>query len=577
MVTRRRVLMMIGGIVLVAVVFTAWQAVQLQRDLTQAEASVDRLTAAVTDGDAAARDEAIEDLQEAAASAAGRTDGPWWAVLTKVPMLGDDTGGLRALSSSLDVMANDGIGPLATTLDDLDRLSADGRIDLDVVEGLRDPVDKARTAFREAAADVDGVDSGGFVGALRPRFDDYVDRVTDAASALDAADTAVDVVPAMVGAEGPRDYLLIFQNNAEIRGTGGMPGAWARIHAEDGRLEMVKQGTALDFPMAARPVLPLTQEETAVYGQELGTYFQDPGFTPDFPRAAELWQAHWDARYPSIPIDGVISLDPVAMSYLLEGTGPVAVGSLTLTPDNLVEELLNKPYLELDVSAQDALFAEAAAAIFGKLTGDLESPVDMIRGMGRAADEKRFLVASFDETVGSQLEGTAVAGAFPGDDGKTPHVDVGLNDATPSKMSYYLRYWGDARATGCTGGRQKIEASMSMSQAIAPGEAAALPDSVTGGGIYGTEPGTQLVLVRLYGPYGGTIDQVRIDGARVPPEKQLINGRPVTTLAMGIETRDDVVITWSMTSGPGQTGDGAVGMTPGVQRGSKGSTFANAC
>ena len=41
----------------------------------------------------------------------------------------------------------------------------------------------------------------------------------------------------MAGADGPRDYLLVFQNNAEIRATGGLPGSWARLHAEDGKLE----------------------------------------------------------------------------------------------------------------------------------------------------------------------------------------------------------------------------------------------------------------------------------------------------------------------------------------------------
>ena len=40
-----------------------------------------------------------------------------------------------------------------------------------------------------------------------------------------------------------------------------------------------------------------------------------------------------------------MALDPVAMSYLLDGTGPVQVDGTTLTRDNVVDELLNKPYL----------------------------------------------------------------------------------------------------------------------------------------------------------------------------------------------------------------------------------------
>ena len=39
----------------------------------------------------------------------------------------------------------------------------------------------------------------------------------------------------MLGGDGPRNYLLVFQNNAEIRATGGLPGSWAEVHAEDGK------------------------------------------------------------------------------------------------------------------------------------------------------------------------------------------------------------------------------------------------------------------------------------------------------------------------------------------------------
>jgi hypothetical protein len=576
-VTRRRLLLSLAILLLLAIAYVGFRVWQVKGDLTQAESSVDDLTAAIEDENEAGRDEAIEDLRDAASSAEDRTDGFVWGALTKVPVLGDDAAGVRALSRSLETLATDGIDPLVETLDALEQVSVNGRIDLETVEGLRAPVAGARTAFEDAADKVSSIDTSGLVGALRPRFEDYVDRVDEASSALTSAETAIEVLPTMVGGDGPRDYLLIFQNNAEIRATGGLPGAWAQVHAEDGRVEILRQGSANDFDVLADPILPLTDEERAVYGPELGRYFHDPGFTPDFPRAAELWRAHWEAAFPRAPLDGVLALDPVAMSYLLEGAGPVTLGSVALTPENVVEELLSKPYRELDPEAQDALFEEAAGLIFTAITGDVESPVDLVRGLNRAADERRFLVASFDEAVTAELEGTRVLGQLSGDDGSTPHVDVGLNDATGSKMSYYLRYWAKVRATSCEGGRQQLEGSMSLSQAIAPADAAVLPDSVTGGGAFGTEPGTQLVAVRLYGPHGGSIDAIRVDGAQVTLGKRLIDGRPVTTLAISLETTKDVVITWSMTSGEGQSGDGFLDMTPGVQPGSKSSTFESAC
>ena len=93
--------------------------------------------------------------------------------------------------------------------------------------------------------------------------------------------------------------------------------------------------------------------------------------------------------------------------------------------------------------------------------------------------------------------------------------------------------------------------------------------SVTGGGLYGTEPGNQLVSLRIYGPAGGTIDNVRFDGEKIPIDDHVVDldGRPAVTLAVSIDSRDDLDVTWSMTSGEGQTGDIELGHDP--QRGAR--------
>jgi hypothetical protein len=372
---------------------------------------------------------------------------------------------------------------------------------------------------------------------------------------------------------------MIFQNNAEIRATGGMPGSWALLHAEDGKLSMVQQGTATDFGERAEPILPLSKAELALYDEQLGSYFQDANFTPDFPRAAELWSARWEERFPGTKLDGVLSLDPVAMSYLLEGTGPLQVAGRTLTSENIVEELLHRPYAELQPSQQDVLFAQTASGLFDAVTEDLASPVDFVSGLDRAAGEGRFRVAAFDPEVRKQLAGASVEGALVGDDGATPHVDIGLNDATGSKMSYYLRYWSDLKATGCTAGRQTFAGSLTLSQAISPRDAAALPVSVTGTGGFGTDRGSQLVLVRLYGPFGGTIEGVQLDGKKLDADLEIVDldGRPATTVVALLSSREDSTLTWTMTSGAGQTGSVHLGLTPSVQAGGRLLAFASAC
>ncbi|GAB2456459.1 hypothetical protein GCM10027062_40850 [Nocardioides hungaricus] len=575
--TVRRVLWVVLALLVVAAAYTAWLAWQVQGELRGAESSATALQQAWRTGDAPARDAAASGLAEQSAAAADRTSGLWWRALGHLPLVGDDVDGVAAMSRSLDVIARDAVAPLGTTVDGLDGVVADGRVDLATVARLEAPVQEARTALDEAESELAGLDSDGYVGALRTRFDRFAGLVHDLRTGLASADKAITVLPAMAGGDGPRNYLLLFQNNAEIRATGGMPGSWALLRADNGRVSMVDQGTAGDFPTAERPVLPLSSEEVAVYGKELGIYFQDPGWTMDFPRAAELWRAHWDQRFPDTPIDGVVAVDPVGMSYLLDGTGPVTVGDVTLTRDNAVEELLNKPYVEAGPAAQNAFFAQASRAIFDAATGSLASPTAFLEGLDRAAGEGRLLIAPFDEQVRGELAGTRVEGALAGDDGATPRVDIGLNDLTGSKMSYYLRYNAEVEAMGCRAGVQDLAGTLTLNQVISPSEAARLPVSVTGGGRYGTDPGSQYVMVRIYGPFGGSIDTVRLNGRTLDLPQRTILGRPVAVVDVLLSSRRDVVLTWEGTTGTGQTGEGLIRTTPSIVPGSDIRTFDSAC
>lgn len=576
MLTRRRlvgaVLVMVVGLLVVV----GWQVWQVQQDLRRADQAVADLRSSITAGDDGARSEALGRLRVAGRQVADRTAGPVWSALTLTPVLGDDAQGIQALGQSLDEVAGNGIQPLIDVLDDADRLVLDGRIDVEGVRALQAPVAASSDAFARARGDVAGLDTSGYVGRLRSRFDEYVAQLTELDRSLASAETATLVLPDLLGGSGVRDYLLVFQNNAEIRATGGLPGSWAQVRARGGALSIVRQGTAGEFPRLDEPVLPLAPGEEEVYSDLIGVFFQDANFTPDFPRAAELMRARWEEKYDT-RLDGVMALDPVGMSYLLAGIGPVQAGDVTLTAENTVQQLLNQPYLTLAPTQQDAFFAGAARAVFTAATGRVESPVDLVLGMARAAGERRFLLASYDPAVAGRLTGAQVTGALVGDDGAEPHVEIGLNDATASKMSYYLRYRARVSSQSCAAGVQTLQGSMSLNQSILAGDAATLPESVTGLGAYGTDRGSQTVAVRIYGPTGGAFGPVSIDGAMVDVDVATLGGRPVITLLTLLSGPDDVVVNWSMSSGAGQVGAGSVGVTPGVIPGSKDSTFASSC
>lgn len=578
MLTRRRVLSLVALILVAALAWTVWIAFQTARDLRTAEQAVDRIRVAVSSGDAAARENAIGDLAAAARDAKERTDGAWWSALTLIPFVGDDVGGVRDLSASLDLVASDAIVPLGATVDDLDSLVSNGRVDVEVIRGLEPKIDVAHAAFVSASDLVGSRDSSGFAGVFKSRYDKYVTEVSSLARDLAAAETAVRVLPRMLGGDSPRQYLLIFENNAEIRATGGLPGSWALVKANDGRLQMARQGAATDFGVYSDPIGDITPAEEVLFGREMGRFFQDPNFTPDFPRAASVFNAFWEKEFPGDPLDGVVSIDVVSLSYLLEGTGPLQAGQLALTAENAVDLLLSDVYEEPDPDQQNEIFQEVARGVFESLTSNPQDPIALVEALSRSVRERRFHVAPFRRADAEAIAGTLVEGGMGTDRTPGPSVYVALNDATASKMSYYLRYTSEVQAQSCIDGVQDLQGKLVLSQTISPAEASALPDYVTGTNSIGKPRGSQFVRVHLFAPKLGTISDVKINGRAVAmPTVVEVQDRPAVTLAVLVESLSDEIITYRMTSGPGQTADGMLFQTPSVVPGTSEAPIRSAC
>ncbi len=578
--SRRWRLSLVAVIVLLAcgLAWVGWQVRHVNQDLSAAVADADQLQSAVATGDDAATSASLAALQVDSQAAADRTGGLTWSVLTRLPAVGDDARGVQVVSDVIADLSRDGLPTLTTTARDLDAIvPRSGAIPLRKVMALQQPVSTGAEAFGVADRRLAGEDPSQYVDRLAVKYRDLAHQVSQAADALRSADTAVRLLPAMLGADGPRSYLLVSENNAEIRATGGLPGAVSLVHTSNGKVEMAGQVASNSFGETAEPVLPLTAAERLVYGDELGTYFLDANFTPDFPRASALWRARWEQVYPD-RVDGVVSIDPVALSYLLEATGPVEVGDLRLTADNAVDELLHQVYRRYeDPADQDVVFRAVARGVFDRVAQGVDSPRTLLTALARGAEEGRIYVHDFDPAQQAELSGSRVAGELVVDPDAPPQVGVYLNDNTGSKMSYFLRYDVGVDATSCEDGVQGLSGRAQLTSE-APADAADLPAYITGGGVYGTSPGSQQVSVNLYGPVGGSVTSLRLDGRPVEGAQVVVDrGRPVVTVAVLLRPRAHVELTWTMTTGPGQADAAQVTTTPSIERGGNRFQVPSAC
>lgn len=573
----------LGGLLLLATIWCLWLAWSTASALEQVEEEAQVLRAALVRGDAEGARQAMRDYQDAAQDSQRRTSGVTWSVGEALPIVGDDLEGVATVAEVLAAIGRDGLPPVVEAAE---QVTADAFQPTDHVfpvqriAALETPARRSEQAFDHASGSLARVDATGFVGPVRSRFDELRALVDDARSALDATYRASRLLPALVGEGRARNYLLVMQNNAEARSGGGLPGSLSLVRAHEGRVAIVEQADMASLEGTTRPVLPLTAEERALFGKVLGTFGVNANLTPDIPRAAELIRARW-ALMKGQRVDGVVFVDPVAASYLLRGVGPVAVpGYDEVTPANLVAKVENEIYASTpDPDVHSDYQNAVAKAVFDAFADGRGDSAESIRGLVRGVQEGRVrmhLVAARDQ---AEIEGTAIAGEFVKPAEVTPEVGIYVNDGGPSKMQFYLRQDAALFSRSCDGDRQELAGSVTFVNDTPP-QPDLIPPGIAAPGAPGqrTDVGQQLLVVYLTSPIGGELRELSIDGQRIArPVVQRYAGRQVATLAVRLEPEQRQEIGFVMRTGPDQTGDPELAITPGAAPGSSNGSGRSAC
>ena len=568
---RRMVLRVAGGLGVLGVlacIVLAYQAIEARSALSRAEDQAAELKKHVVAGDVNAARSNLADLKDSTREAESHTDGPLWYVAARAPLIGQNFAAVHDVSRVLRAITNDGLPPLVAIADQVnaDTFSPrNGRIDVSAIRKLSPGLETADRALSRGGRELQAIDADALIGPLQRPVIDVQAKVEDARSTVVAGSKAAQLIPDMLGEDDQRTYLLAFQNNAEIRSTGGLPGAFAILRATDGRIRLGSQGAGGDFTFFEDLPINPTADEKRLYSILLTGYWADTTLTPDFPRSAEIMRA-MIREERGREMDGVISIDPVALSYILEATGPVKLADgKSLTSDNAVKRLLNDVYLEIPGdAAQNDYFADAARRVFAAVVSGSGGSTALLSSMAKAVGENRILIESTRGAEQRILASSRIAGALPGDDGSTPHVGIYYNDATQAKLQYYLRKDTAVKATKCTRDGVQSLTSTTRLRSVAPKNARTLPESIVGPGT-GEKRGSFRMVMSFYAPYGGLVNRLEINGKEQPLNRFEHDGINVVSIPVLLAPGQELTVKASMFTGKDQRDDAVFATTPGIE------------
>lgn len=157
--------------------------------------------------------------------------------------------------------------------------------------------------------------------AVREKITEFQEVINNSAEAVASIKPAMSLLPQLLGEPDEKTYLLLFQNDAELRPTGGFLTAYAILKVHHGKITPVLSqdiyaldasfGKRLPAPEPIKKYLPL------VYYWHL----RDMNLSPDFKVAMDTFSEH----YPGPGFDGIIALDTTLPVELLKILGPIGV------------------------------------------------------------------------------------------------------------------------------------------------------------------------------------------------------------------------------------------------------------
>lgn len=260
----------------------------------------------------------------------------------------------------------------------------------DILTGFRDELPQAAAALARAEK-----------ASRKIRLNDVPEQYRDAVGALTGTlpllvrdvgrmVDATTVARSLFGIDRPTKYLVLFQNNYELRPTGGFLGSLAIVDIANGEVKKlnVPGGGAYDFQgqLSEKIVAPEPLHLVNPLWQ-----LQDANWWPDFPTSAKKVMWFYE-KSGGTTVDGVLAMTPTLFIRLLEATGPVDLTEkygVVITSDNMMRETLLAIKENEDSARPKQIIADLVPMVLDRLfAGDANAKLAALAAFDEALREK---------------------------------------------------------------------------------------------------------------------------------------------------------------------------------------------
>jgi Protein of unknown function (DUF4012) len=544
-----------GFLVLLAVAFAGWlgvQATHAKSYLEEARGDAQQARDALSKGNVGDATNFVEAAQSRAKQAQNATHSLPWNIAAVVPWLGSPFKAGQQISDVVVGLVSDVLQPsvhAGEALSPEHLLTGNGRVDVQLLRDNTVKLNEISAAATKLEDQAKGVTEPAYLSAMRDARSALQTQTSDLARLLENTALAGRLAPSMMGADGPRTYFMGFQTNAEARGTGGLLGGFGILRFDNGAATVDTLGRNSELNKEFTPI-DLGAEFNAQYGfNRPSTDFRNSNWSSHFPFAAQIWKSMWEQQSGQ-KVDGVISIDPVALSYILGAVGSVTMpDGEEITKDNVVDLTENTSYIRFadDNNARKGYLQDVAAAVVRKMTGHVDSPRQLLDALGKAVGEGRIAVWSSSTEDQKLIEETPLAHIIPDD--SAPYASVIINNIAGNKLDYYLTRQIEYLAGACDSETRKSAVTVRLVNNV-PDQP--LPDYVAGtSGLSAFQVevprNSNITSVSLLATKGATLTGAYVNGLKTRAFGGVERGHPIYQVQLALQSGSPVVVRWELT------------------------------
>ncbi len=248
-------------------------------------------------------------------------------------------------------------------------------------------------------------------------FDIITDHLDKFSQTVSSANFYAQTLPRAMGYPEPSRWLIILQNNHELRPTGGFIGSYGVMEINNGEITKLSTHDSYHLDMPVKDKFKI--EPPAPLKKYLGVnywYFRDANWSPDWPSSAEkiAWFYREENKLLASParpdqFDFIVAVTPDLITDFLDITGPIKVDNRVYTKTNFMELLQStteKDYQALGLSSwnRKADIGRISAVMYDKLITSLDSRrPEILTTLQNNLNRKNILVYATNPDLASYL------------------------------------------------------------------------------------------------------------------------------------------------------------------------------